>query len=657
MPERVTQSRRIERAGVNALRALLEDHDQIVQEIDGGNDYGEDLFVMLTKDGERTGVAITIQVKSGNKYKRAHSYAIPVEGHANDWKNGLLSVLGVVFDVATGQLFWANLTECLESSEEAPSWIAVPREQELNEDTIQSFLALTHKFVEARSQRRIEEASLHVTRLSGTSGASPRFVGREKEQQAIRDMLTTMGRRVLVSGMAGVGKTSLVDQVVRHHDVSAVFSGGVIVTDMHGFSAHHTRMASPGIAYGPLLSVLGVPGDEIPRTAEGQAALYHRTLDALDASGNPVLMVFDNVAELSQVAELLPRADAHGVVLTSRSRLGVLKGIETINLDCLSLEESNVLLTQILGPEDQRLHTPGPIRDLCTLCGHLPLALSISAAILKDDVGLTADDLVAELREEKSRLDVLHFGDTAVRAALQVSLARLDCAMRDPFCRLSIHPGSEMSEQAASAVLGVSVPQTRSLLRRLSQASLISRSSAASRWWMHDLVYLFAAEQCEKKVSDSDRQQAFSRLTEVYCQASLNADLTLRGTPEGNPPQFQSATEALSWLDLECANLQASARVARDIDLTEQAYALSMHLIVYLDLRGRITEGLQSAQSPTRRRVKSVTPNGRLGLSITLESTSPPRAGSKRPFELSKRQPPLQNGSASWMGNATQQSV
>ncbi|MGW5420229.1 tetratricopeptide repeat protein [Streptomyces sp. NPDC003943] len=597
MPARVTQSRRIERAGVNALRTLLEDHDQIVQEIDGGNDYGEDLFVMLTKDGERTGVAIAIQVKSGDKYKRAHGYAIPVDGHANDWKNGLLPVLGVVFDVATRELFWANLTECLESSEEAPSWIAVPREQELNEDTIQSFLALTHKFVEARSQGRIEESSLHVTRLSGTFSASPRFVGRKQEQQAIRDMLTTArGRRVLVSGMAGVGKTSLVDQVVRHHDVSTVFSGGVIVADMHGFSAHRTRMARPGIAYGPLLSVLGVPGDEIPRTAEGQAALYHRTLDALDASGKPVLMVFDNVAELSQVAELLPRADAHGVVLTSRSRLGVLEGIETINLDCLSPDESDVLLTQILGSEDQRLRTPGPIRDLCTLCGHLPLALSISAAILKDDVDLTTDDLLAELREEKSRLDVLHFGDTAVRAALQVSLARLDSALRDPFCRLSIHPGSEMSEQAASAVLGTPVAQTRSLLRRLSQASLISRGSATSRWRMHDLVYLFAGEQCRAKVSDSERRQVFDRLAELYYQTSLNADLTLRGSPESNPTYFQSAADALSWLDVECANLQASARFARDIDLNEQAYAISMHLIVYLDLRGRATEALQSAQ-------------------------------------------------------------
>ncbi|MFD0152246.1 tetratricopeptide repeat protein [Streptomyces sp. NPDC055721] len=597
MPARVTQSRRIERAGVNALRTLLEDHDQIVQEIDGGNDYGEDLFVMLTKDGERTGVAIAIQVKSGDKYKRAHGYAIPVDGHANDWKNGLLPVLGVVFDVATRELFWTNLTECLESSEEAPSWIAVPREQELNEDTIQLFLALTHKFVEARTQGRIEESSLHVTRLSGPFSASPRFVGRKREQQAIRDMLTTATeRRVLVSGMAGVGKTSLVDQVVRHHDVSTVFSGGVIVADMHGFSAHRTRMARPGIAYGPLLSVLGVPGDEIPRTAEGQAALYHRTLDALDASGKPVLLVFDNVAELSQVAELLPRADAHGVVLTSRSRLGVLEGIETINLDCLSPDESDVLLTQILGSEDQRLHTPGPIRDLCTLCGHLPLALSISAAILKDDVDLTTDDLLAELREEKSRLDVLHFGDTAVRAALQVSLARLDSALRDPFCRLSIHPGSEMSEQAASAVLGIPGAQTRSLLRRLSQASLISRGSATSRWRMHDLVYLFAGEQCRAKVSDSERRRVFDRLAELYYQNSQNADLTLRGSPERNPTQFQSAADALSWLDIECANLQASARFARDIDLNEQAYAISMNLIVYLDLRGRATEAVQSAQ-------------------------------------------------------------
>ncbi|MFG2132360.1 tetratricopeptide repeat protein [Streptomyces sp. NPDC048751] len=598
MPARVAQSRRIERAGVNALRALLEDHDQIVQEIDGGNDYGEDLFVMLTKDGERTGVAIAIQVKSGDKYKRAHGYAIPVGGHASDWRNGLLPVLGVVFDVDTKQLFWTNLTEVLESSEDAPTWIAVPEEQELHEDTIQSFLEQAHAFVETRAQRRIEEATLQVTRLSGSSEVSPWFVGRRQEQETIRGKLTaTTGRRVLISGMAGVGKTSLVDQVVRHRDVSAVFSGGVIVTDMYGFSANRTLIARPGTAYAPLLSALGVSVNEIPRTPEGQAALYHKTLDALSAAGSPILMVFDNVAELSQVAELLPGADAHGVVITSRSRLGLLEGVETITLDCLDAQESEALFARILGPRDQRLRAPGPIRGLCELCGHLPLALNISAAILREDAELTTCDLLEELSEEKSRLDVLRFGDTAVRAALQVSLARLDDTLRDPFCRLSIHPGSEMSEQAASAVLEVATPHARSLLRRLSQASLISRGSETSRWRMHDLVHLFAAEQCEATVAASECQKAFGRLTELYYQLSLNADLTLRGTPEGKPPQFNSAADALSWFDVECANLQATARQARDVGMTEQTYALSMHLVVYLDLRGRFTEALQAAQT------------------------------------------------------------
>ncbi|MDJ0465135.1 hypothetical protein [Streptomyces sp. H27-C3] len=45
MPARVPRSRRIERAGGNALRALPQEHDQIVQEIDGGNDFGEDHFL------------------------------------------------------------------------------------------------------------------------------------------------------------------------------------------------------------------------------------------------------------------------------------------------------------------------------------------------------------------------------------------------------------------------------------------------------------------------------------------------------------------------------------------------------------------------------------------------------------------------------------
>ncbi|MFE4676167.1 hypothetical protein [Streptomyces sp. NPDC056723] len=61
----VRASRKIERAGGNALRAPLEEHEHIVQEIDGGNDHGEDVIVNFTRNGKRTPYWIAIQVKSG----------------------------------------------------------------------------------------------------------------------------------------------------------------------------------------------------------------------------------------------------------------------------------------------------------------------------------------------------------------------------------------------------------------------------------------------------------------------------------------------------------------------------------------------------------------------------------------------------------------
>ncbi|MFD9869766.1 tetratricopeptide repeat protein [Streptomyces niveus] len=599
MPARVPHGRKIERAGVNALRALLEEHDQIVQEIDGGNDFGEDLFVMVTREGERTGSAFTVQVKSGDKYKRANGYAIPVDAHASDWMNALLPVFGVVFDFGSRQLFWTNLTEALESSKDAPNWIFVPRVQELHTASVDLFLEAAQAFVEQRSSRRASETAIRITRMSKTSPADlSYFVGRSQEQRAIKAKLAEgCARRVLVSGMAGVGKTSLVDWVTGESDTHARFSGGVIVADMYGFSANREQLARASTAYAPLLSALGVPTVEVPQNIESQAALYHRTLDTLGASGNPALLVFDNVAELSQVAELLPRGTTHGVIITSRSRLGIIEDVETIKLECLTPAESQELLGNFLSPGDDRLRELSPIREIAELCGHLPLALSISAAIMKDDPDLTPTELLTELATEKTRLDFLQFGDTAVKAALHVSFVRLDESLRAPFCKLSIHPGCEMSEQTAAAVLGEEDPHARSVLRRLSQASLVSRVPGTSRWRMHDLVYLFSAEQCRETIVEAERRFTFGRVAELYFQIAHNADLTLRGVREGNTPRFVEAGDALVWLDAECANLQATAQQAREFGMTEYAFMLSMNLTMYLDLRGRVSEALQSAQT------------------------------------------------------------
>ncbi|MFF4706040.1 DUF4365 domain-containing protein [Streptomyces sp. NPDC001288] len=137
----VRASRKIERAGVNALRSLLEEHDHIVQEIDGGNDHGEDMIVNFTRASKRTPYWIAIQVKSGKKYKRANGYAIPVEDHFDDWRQSRIPILGVVYDMKKRELFWVNLTEKLRSLNKSPGWVQVAGTALLDANTIEDFYA------------------------------------------------------------------------------------------------------------------------------------------------------------------------------------------------------------------------------------------------------------------------------------------------------------------------------------------------------------------------------------------------------------------------------------------------------------------------------------------------------------------------------------
>ncbi|WP_246113476.1 DUF4365 domain-containing protein [Streptomyces montanus] len=69
MPK-IPKGRRVAQAAVNALRALLEEHDHIVQEIPGQNDFGEDFYVTFTGDGDLTSDTIKVQVKGGESWRR-----------------------------------------------------------------------------------------------------------------------------------------------------------------------------------------------------------------------------------------------------------------------------------------------------------------------------------------------------------------------------------------------------------------------------------------------------------------------------------------------------------------------------------------------------------------------------------------------------------
>ena len=164
----IPKGRRVGRAAVNAFRDLLEQHDHIVQEIDGQNDFGEDLYVTFSEDNMVTGDVVKIQVKGGISWRRANGYAVPVGRHEATWSNGNVPVLCVVYDPGTRGLYWANATDQLRRarlSGKPLSRIGISPNAKLDDQSLDGFVAAARLFV-AR-YRGMEAVRTHLGEMSG----------------------------------------------------------------------------------------------------------------------------------------------------------------------------------------------------------------------------------------------------------------------------------------------------------------------------------------------------------------------------------------------------------------------------------------------------------------------------------------------------------
>ena len=161
----LNRNRLVERAAVNAFRTLMERHNFIVQEIDGGNDHGEDVYVNFTENMKRTGDTIFVQIKGGRSYKRADGYSVPIMDHREYWEKSNAPVFCVVQDPDTQELFWANasaqLRDAKRSNKEVRN-IKVEKEKILNDRTIIAFSLRARLYI-------AEAGDLHkfLTKISG----------------------------------------------------------------------------------------------------------------------------------------------------------------------------------------------------------------------------------------------------------------------------------------------------------------------------------------------------------------------------------------------------------------------------------------------------------------------------------------------------------
>jgi hypothetical protein len=153
------------------------------------------------------------------------------------------------------------------------------------------------------------------------------------------------------------------------------------------------------------------------------------------------------------------------VVVTSRNDLAGLaaaEGARSLSLGVFTDAEAHELLARRIGAA-RLAAEPGAAEELTGLCARLPLALVITAARADARPGFALAALAAELRDARSRLDVLATGDAAtdVRTVFSWSCQQLTGSAGRMFRLLGVHPGPDITVPAAGSLAGIPPGEAR----------------------------------------------------------------------------------------------------------------------------------------------------------------------------------------------------
>lgn len=443
--------------------------------------------------------------------------------------------------------------------------------------------------------------------LSGLPAGTPAFIGRDKEMHTLLDFLAPTQGDVgdipdnlsmptvmvtAVGGLAGIGKTELAIQAAQAALKRGWFPGGVLFVDLFGYDP--PRRVDPGQALEGFLQALAIPREHIPQQTQDRARLYTSVLAAYVQMRRPILVVIDNAATYEQVKPLLPATSVSAVIVTSRDTLGMLDA-ELLDLDILTPRNAAHMLgraIRVRRPRDTRVADyPAVATRIGELCGGLPLALRIIAALLSDHPDRSLVEMVDELADERTRLDELSYADTAVRAAFDLSYKRLSPEHTWLFRLLAINTGPEISTQAAAELASLDQPTTRRILESLSRAHLLNHGSIYGRWKMHDLVRLYAQQLLDGHADADEREQARYRLLRYYFGTTIEASIQLRTPPwKSARTVFADRDSALTWLDSERVNLIAAVTMAASTGRDKIAIQMPFKLAEYFIWRGRFDD-------------------------------------------------------------------
>ncbi|WP_405844231.1 tetratricopeptide repeat protein [Streptomyces sp. NBC_01518] len=384
-----------------------------------------------------------------------------------------------------------------------------------------------------------------------------------------------------VSGLGGIGKTSLALCAAHQAVRDGWFPGGTLFVDFRGYDEDPVTADQAVVA---LLDGMGVRGADLPQTVAGQYGLFRRLLAEERES---MLLVLDNASDAGQVMPLVPGTDHHRVLVTSRDRLTELDA-QLIDLDVLNAADAANLIDRSLRlsdrSDDRATREPEAVSELATLCGHHPLALRITAGMLRKRRHRSVASLVDELRGAE---DVT--AAVGLRPVLEAAYRQLPSEQARLLRLLALAPAAEVSGETAAATADLSVDRTFDLLEELAASHLVTPVPGGTnvRWRMHDLVRVFGAGVVTGDAGlREEGEAARERMLEFYYRWADAADDRLQWLPgKPEPERFADRAGALAWFDGERAGLVAAVQWAREERYADTAVRLSQCLTEYLNWR------------------------------------------------------------------------
>jgi hypothetical protein len=286
----------------------------------------------------------------------------------------------------------------------------------------------------------------------------PALVGRQGELVELRAAIGRGG--VVISGPNGAGKTALALKLVDQ--LAAEYPDGRVFVDLRAASTPLT----PERAMGHVIQGLDAAG-RVPAAPTERGQLYQWVLHERRA-----LLLLDDAANVEQVRSLVPPPPC-ALVITTRRPLQ-LPGMHTLELGPLGDEEARELLRAIV-PD---LGSEGAA-TIAKLCGHLPLALGLTAKALATNE-LAGDEYVRLVRDELERFD-------PVSACLSVSYELLDAGLQRAWARLGVF-SIPFEREGAAAVWDLVPEAALETLEELTGRGLVVRHETTGRYALRSLA-------------------------------------------------------------------------------------------------------------------------------------------------------------------------